>query len=303
MALVKPLLVHLFLCRVHGFWGEATSISEEELVEIEARLKILSKPAIKTFVTKEGDTIDCVPIHKQPAFDHPLLKDHKIELEPNLSLFEKDRTPTNAKSANVKLREPCPDGTVSQQLNGDTISRLFTFWTGDGSRNGCYNVQCPGFVQRDREVTTNYPFYDTSIIGRKRSELWVHIEQNLYSGNWWLIRKDDPPVKVGYWPKERFDYLRNGSLHAAWGGIAQEGSDGYYPPMGSGRFPDNDHSHAAYFRNMYWVYRYTAQFPPSDKIEEAVDKPNLYGLKNDGYLKDMESTISYGGPGGYYRAQ
>ncbi|CAH8353622.1 unnamed protein product [Eruca vesicaria subsp. sativa] len=26
-----------------------------------------------------GDVIACVPITKQPAFDHPLLKDHKIQ--------------------------------------------------------------------------------------------------------------------------------------------------------------------------------------------------------------------------------
>lgn len=28
----------------------------------------------------DGDIIDCVPITKQPAFDHPFLKDHKIQV-------------------------------------------------------------------------------------------------------------------------------------------------------------------------------------------------------------------------------
>ena len=28
----------------------------------------------------DGDTIDCVPVSKQPAFDHPFLKDHKIQV-------------------------------------------------------------------------------------------------------------------------------------------------------------------------------------------------------------------------------
>jgi len=36
------------------------------------------------FVVKQspdGDIIDCIPISKQPAFDHPFLKDHKIQVQ------------------------------------------------------------------------------------------------------------------------------------------------------------------------------------------------------------------------------
>lgn len=39
------------------------------------------------FVVKQspdGDMIDCVPISKQPAFDHPFLKDHKIQVQINI---------------------------------------------------------------------------------------------------------------------------------------------------------------------------------------------------------------------------
>lgn len=35
--------------------------------------------------TRHGDIYDCVDIYKQPAFDHPWLKDHKIQV--NLLLF------------------------------------------------------------------------------------------------------------------------------------------------------------------------------------------------------------------------
>lgn len=30
--------------------------------------------------SEDGDIIDCVNIYKQPAFDHPLLKNHKIKV-------------------------------------------------------------------------------------------------------------------------------------------------------------------------------------------------------------------------------
>ncbi|KAL3741081.1 hypothetical protein ACJRO7_022230 [Eucalyptus globulus] len=35
---------------------------------------------IKTFKTIYGETIDCIDMYKQPAFDHPLLKDHKLQV-------------------------------------------------------------------------------------------------------------------------------------------------------------------------------------------------------------------------------
>lgn len=35
---------------------------------------------ISVLQSPDGDTIDCVPVSKQPAFDHPFLKDHKIQV-------------------------------------------------------------------------------------------------------------------------------------------------------------------------------------------------------------------------------
>ncbi|KAJ0883806.1 putative neprosin activation peptide [Helianthus annuus] len=31
-------------------------------------------------LVKDGDIVDCVDIYKQPAFDHPLLKNHTIQV-------------------------------------------------------------------------------------------------------------------------------------------------------------------------------------------------------------------------------
>lgn len=35
----------------------------------------------------DGDIIDCIHISHQPAFDHPFLKDHKIQVPPLIFLF------------------------------------------------------------------------------------------------------------------------------------------------------------------------------------------------------------------------
>ncbi|XP_003602581.3 uncharacterized protein [Medicago truncatula] len=44
---------------------------------IAADLQRINKPAVKTIHSPDGDIIDCVLTHKQPAFDHPLLKGQK----------------------------------------------------------------------------------------------------------------------------------------------------------------------------------------------------------------------------------
>ncbi|XP_010524467.1 PREDICTED: uncharacterized protein LOC104802521 [Tarenaya hassleriana] len=46
-------------------------------------LKQLNKPAVKSIESPDGDIIDCVPIKKQIAFDHPLLQNHTIQMRPS----------------------------------------------------------------------------------------------------------------------------------------------------------------------------------------------------------------------------
>lgn len=37
--------------------------------------------------TEDGNIFDCVDIYKQPAFDHPLLKNHTIQVPRTPSLY------------------------------------------------------------------------------------------------------------------------------------------------------------------------------------------------------------------------
>ncbi|CAL9773750.1 unnamed protein product, partial [Musa acuminata subsp. burmannicoides] len=68
--------------------------------------KTLNKPYVKSFKDEYGITYDCVDIYKQPAFDHPLLKNHTLQ-------FPKRSDNTN-KVATTKKTFPrlCPRGTV-----------------------------------------------------------------------------------------------------------------------------------------------------------------------------------------------
>jgi len=37
---------------------------------------------------EDGSTIDCIDIYKQPAFDHPLLKNHKLQVPNQTCLIQ-----------------------------------------------------------------------------------------------------------------------------------------------------------------------------------------------------------------------
>ncbi|KAF8400304.1 hypothetical protein HHK36_013601 [Tetracentron sinense] len=97
-----------------------TNISEEEDAELERQLKFINKPAIKVIKTHYGDIYDCVDINKQPAFDHPLLKNHKIQMRPTSfpkGLFDKASSssveqPSNVMPSEIGLKNGCPPGSV-----------------------------------------------------------------------------------------------------------------------------------------------------------------------------------------------
>ncbi|XP_026439852.1 uncharacterized protein LOC113338696 [Papaver somniferum] len=88
--------------------------SKEEDTELDKKLKILNKPPIKSIQTKTGHTYDCINIYKQPAFDHPLLKNHKIQMKPNVIQGEQIDEPIfNTVSSIVRSKlEGCPSETV-----------------------------------------------------------------------------------------------------------------------------------------------------------------------------------------------
>ncbi|XP_010523377.1 PREDICTED: uncharacterized protein LOC104801736 [Tarenaya hassleriana] len=54
-----------------------------EADKIRIYLERLNKPAVKSINSPDGDIIDCVLMADQPAFDHPLLKNHTIQMKPS----------------------------------------------------------------------------------------------------------------------------------------------------------------------------------------------------------------------------
>ncbi|KAK9070941.1 hypothetical protein SSX86_009509 [Deinandra increscens subsp. villosa] len=79
----------------------------------------ISRHVIKTIRVKDGDIIDCVDIYKQPAFDHPVLKNHTIQMKSSHldPTKETPRKMQNSNSTKVPSQPwlqhgSCPNGTI-----------------------------------------------------------------------------------------------------------------------------------------------------------------------------------------------
>ncbi|XP_061372751.1 protein neprosin-like isoform X2 [Gastrolobium bilobum] len=80
---------------------------------IRTRLQQINKPSVKTIQSPDGDIIDCVVSHQQPAFDHPLLKGQRPLDPPERP---KGVNQMDLLSENFQLwtlsGESCPEGTI-----------------------------------------------------------------------------------------------------------------------------------------------------------------------------------------------
>ncbi|XP_027169336.1 uncharacterized protein LOC113769051 [Coffea eugenioides] len=85
----------------------------QQLKGVRSYLRRINKPAVKIIESPDGDLIDCVPSHLQPAFDLPQLKGQKPQDPPE--------RPNGYDSADILAEsfqlwtdsgESCPEGTV-----------------------------------------------------------------------------------------------------------------------------------------------------------------------------------------------
>ncbi|KAI3843136.1 hypothetical protein MKX03_011620 [Papaver bracteatum] len=109
------IVLNMIICIQHlVVSGRRISKEEEEDIEIQEQLKILNKPPIKTIKMSDGEIVDCIDENKQPAFDHPMLKNHKIRSRPSSPPNEAKRGASSSSSPKmVNLRRvKCPKGTV-----------------------------------------------------------------------------------------------------------------------------------------------------------------------------------------------
>ncbi|KAG5628423.1 hypothetical protein H5410_000140 [Solanum commersonii] len=118
--LVVFMLVYLWGSLISLSCAARLSVSRQKL-EVEKHLKRVNKPPIKSIESVDGDIIDCIHISQQPAFDHPFLKDHKIQMRPSYhpeGLYDEEKMSTRSKESTNPITQlwhmngRCPEDTV-----------------------------------------------------------------------------------------------------------------------------------------------------------------------------------------------
>ncbi|KAK9102238.1 hypothetical protein Sjap_019492 [Stephania japonica] len=94
-------------------------VSKQKLFEVERKLRQLNKTPVKRIQSEDGDIIDCIDIYNQPAFDHPALKNHKIQMRltqaPPPSVEDRKEKDSSAKTILSQIWHrsgSCLEGTV-----------------------------------------------------------------------------------------------------------------------------------------------------------------------------------------------
>jgi hypothetical protein len=180
---------------------------------------------------------------------------------------------------------------------GDTRPHLFTYWTADGcNQTGCYNLQCPAFVQTGSTFAPGMAL-ETSVIGGAMKVITLAYWHT--GGRWWLyVNGTAASNAIGYYPDTIFEggTLAGNASEIYYGGEVLGTTS--FPPMGSGRFAKERYGKAAYQRSIHY-------YPPQGgaavvaELTAEQDWPSCYTAEFVQYQEaPWMATLWFGGPGG-----
>uniref|UniRef100_A0A803LHN8 Neprosin PEP catalytic domain-containing protein n=1 Tax=Chenopodium quinoa TaxID=63459 RepID=A0A803LHN8_CHEQI len=185
---------------------------------------------------------------------------------------------------------------VSPKLFNDSEAHLYVSFEVGGSKLGCVNLQCFGFVQVDKDVALGYPPTHYSVIG---GQLWswdLSIQKDIIDQNWWVYISSAP---IGYWPNEIFDSLVDFANQVEWGGevydFGLKNPPSSLPDMGSGMKGSYQKSAAAIYHATYLDDNYVNRTNP-DRTNTIANCDPDYVVLDNGYINDeFGRVIHFGG--------
>ncbi|XP_022151674.1 uncharacterized protein LOC111019590 [Momordica charantia] len=171
LALALVLVVFERFSLVFGLNYTYKQVSSLRLDRIQRHLDNINKPPLLTIQSPDGDIIDCVHKRKQPALDHPLLKNHKIQ-----------RGPTEwPRVKKMKEKNEVKDGDGSEGRRGSGAGGAWQTWRVNGTR-------CPKGSIPVRRSTVNDVLRAKSLFdfGKKRRPILLDRQMDapdVVSGN------------------------------------------------------------------------------------------------------------------------
>ncbi|KAL6506587.1 hypothetical protein OROGR_024768 [Orobanche gracilis] len=188
---------------------------------------------------------------------------------------------------------------VNPGMYGDNSTRLFTYWTADGSQaTGCYNLLCSGFIQTNPDIAVGASISPLSVYQDSQFDITILIWKDPKQGVWWLQFGNE--YILGYWPSTLFSDLKDGpsSMIQFGGEVVNSEVDGQHTTtqMGSGHFPEGDFGKASYFKNIQIVD--SSNNLKSPELYPYTEEHECYDIYiGSGGGKDLGSYFYYGGPG------
>jgi len=189
---------------------------------------------------------------------------------------------------------------VFPQKYGHANPVLFIFWTSDAyATGGAYNLDSPGFVQVNSNVTIGGAIAPVSTVGGQQNE--IEIAAYFANNAWWLYFGGLASSNaIGYYPTTLFG---NGAMATAadtieFGGETVSGTPpaGEWGPMGSGAYGSTGWQQSAFQRYIYY-------YPANGGAEWAnllvVQPVSACYSFNGGFDSTAWGTyFFFGGPGG-----
>ncbi|KAM3280344.1 hypothetical protein ACQJBY_047246 [Aegilops geniculata] len=100
--------------------------------EVRSLLRRLNKPPLATIQSSDGDVIDCVHISKQPAFDHPLLKNHTIQMQPSYhpgGMYHDSKNASHPITQTWHQNGKCPENTIPiRRIKEEEVMSASSSW-------------------------------------------------------------------------------------------------------------------------------------------------------------------------------
>ncbi|XAR67657.1 hypothetical protein NMG60_11002502 [Bertholletia excelsa] len=188
---------------------------------------------------------------------------------------------------------------VLPERYGDHQTRFFVYWTSDGYQTtGCYDLDCPGFVQMSKKFGVGSPIAPVSIYAEESFEILVEIFQDVETKNWLLLVQDE---LIGYWPGNIFTTLANDADELHWGGeIFDSKRNGHHTTtqMGSGHFPNEGYKKSSYFHNIRMMDNLNYAWSEPANPQTYVTNPLCYDSQIAPNRQGNAGTyFQYGGPG------
>ncbi|XP_054813503.1 uncharacterized protein LOC129314161 [Prosopis cineraria] len=156
--------------------------------EVEKLLKKLNKPAVKSIKSPDGDIIDYVHILNQPAFDHPKLKNHKIQMRPTFHPKATNFSKSNPIAQMWYQSGNCPKGTVRlRRTTEDDVMRADSIKQ-YSKRRSLYSTEGHEYAVADLRGDRYYG-------GHASINIWKSLvqESNEFSlSQIWIVNDDDP---------------------------------------------------------------------------------------------------------------